>query len=612
MKFLSILKSHINESIILEFSDKLVQKLIEKFQKQTQDSPETILSYINDFEKFKEGLPQEDRNIEKYSYDELKEIIQPKRLKSNISRYLKHFKKNTKGVPSADIVKTIRKYLELERFVPRQDITKLKYLDLVGFLEKNFEKAMTKIIKDKLSRETQFNDDQISYYVNTYFNLLNDIPLDSKLVVDMKGDEFEHFIDGLSESSSEPRGSDDIKDIELIYDKNNLKIFAPKTKDQCILLRNGRTWCTSRDGSGNLYYNYRLNNNLTLYYVINEDLPYSDVNFASVILVEPNGGVRLSDGTNSGRYSGHQTISWDEILKKIPKLQGLEKLFVPKPLTEEEKRTINVVKNTIVGNDPMESFEGNQQMVELWLEILSPTLTDEQYENIPDDLQKKYISLGFGLTPRMIKSSSPKVMDYYIAKKIEGIKSKSLDQLTDSDIALLKTPGLAKLKDSMRVKLVGKMLQDQGQGQSLNISNLLRGAMGKFIALYGLNELFSSLPKTITEIKIINPDNNGFIIDIPDSISEFQDLWQLQFDNCVNNIPESICKLKKLNFLTLRNNQELTSIPDCIVDLPCLQFFNADKSSNLRIPEKMDEIADQMSDKMYSFENEERCKSFYK
>lgn len=610
MKFLPILKNHINESIILEFSDKLIQRLIQKFQKETQDSPEVILSYINDFEKFKEGLSQENRNIEKYSYSELKDVVLPKRLKGNLTKYLKFFKKNTEGIPATDMIKTFRKYLELERYIPKQDITKFKYLDLVGFLEKNFEKAMTKILKDKLSRETQFTPDQISYYINSYFNILNEIPLDSKLVADMTGDEFEHFIDGISQLTPDQQSKSGIEDIELIYDENNLKIFAPKTKDQCILLRNGRSWCTSRDGSGNLYYNYRLNNNLTLYYVINEDLPYSDTDFASVILVEPNGNVRLADGTNAGRYSGHQSIPWSDILKKIPKLSGLESLFVPKPLTEEEKRTISIVKNTSVGDDPMKSFNNDKQMVELWLEILSPTLRDEQYKNIPDDLQKKYISLGFPLTYGMIENSSPKVMEYYTARKIESIKTKSLDALTDSDIALLRTPALSKLKDSLKNEFVRKMIESKGDSQKLEVDSFSRGPIGKFIALYGLDELFSSLPKTLTTIKLVNPDNNGLTIEIPDTISEFQNLWQLQLDNCVRKIPDAVCKLDKLNFLTIRNNAELTSIPDCVLDLPCLSFINAQGSSNLTLPSRIKDMdVDDMGGNLYSFDNEERCQS---
>ena len=79
-------------------------------------------------------------------------------------------------------------------------------------------------------------------------------------------------------------------------------------------MKNGRSWCTSREGTSNLYYNYRFDQNLTLYYVIDEDLPFNNLNFASVILVDRNGEMRLADGSNSGRYAGSTILPWDEII----------------------------------------------------------------------------------------------------------------------------------------------------------------------------------------------------------------------------------------------------------------------------------------------------------
>lgn len=587
MKIMPLLKKEIKKSIILEFSDKLVQKLIQKFQQETKDDVDVILSYISDFEKFKEGLNPEERNIEKLSYEQLKNIVSPKRTKSNITKYLKHFKKTTEGVANIDLIKAIRKFLELEKYLdPRsKDITKLKYLDLVGFLEKNFEKAMTKILTDKLSSQTQLSKDQISYYITTYFNILNNIPIDSKLVTDMTGDEFEHFIDGLTETSEvEVKPSEDIKNIELLYDKDNLKIFAPKTKDQCILLRNGRSWCTSRDGSSNLYYNYRLNNNLTLYYIINEDLPFSDVNFASVILVQTNGKVRLADGTNSGKYSGHDTVSWDDIYKKIPKLRGLENLFVSKPLTEEEKRIIDTIKKTRVGDNPMESFDGDEKMVEMWLEILSPNLTDIQYINISDDLKKKFISLGFSLSPKMIENTSSKVMDYYIRKKIDSIQNKTVDQLNDSDIALLRIPAMSKIKDSLKSKFASSITTG---GKKLEIDGLTSGAAGKYIALFGLETLIENLPENLEEFKVKHKGSGGFILEIPNSIGRFKNLNMLLFDNCIDSVPDVICALPKLRFLSLMNNETLRSIPECVSELPNLLFLNLKGSNNVTVPQSI-------------------------
>lgn len=593
MKFLPILKKQINESLVMELSNKMTQKLIQKFQKETKDDVETIASYINDFEKYKKGLSAEERNIEKYGYNELKDVINPKRLKNKITKYTKYLKTTTKGYNPRDLEILIRKFLELEKFMsPKdRDITKFNYLELHDFMEKNFEKAMKVVLTDKLSKETQLTPGQIDGYVEGYLNVFDEIPLDTKLAVDMNWDEFEGLVNQLTKTEDGPNSTNDLKDIELLYDENNLKIFAPKTKDQCILLRNGRSWCTSRDGSGNLYYNYRLNNNLTLYYVINEDLPFSHVNFASVILVQRDGRVKLADGTNSGRFSGHETVSWDQIYEKIPKLRGLESIFKPKPLTDEEKETINKVQNTRVGDNPMESFKGDEKLVELWLEIKSPNLSDTQYLNIPDDLQKKYIALGFSLTPGMINSSSPEVTKYYTARKIETIKGKGINDLSASDIALLNTPGLAKIKSSLKDKFVGSLTNN---GKKLDVDGFENGPVGKFIALYGLDELMGSLPDTLEEFKIKSKPESSFIIRIPESISKFKRLNMLLLDNCIESVPESICGLSNLRFLSLMNNENLQSLPECIgdmdpktnkpINLPNLLFINLKGSNNVKVP----------------------------
>lgn len=169
---------------------------------------------------------------------------------------------------------------------------------------------------------------------------------------------------------------------------------------------------------------------------------------------------------------------------------------------------------------------------------------------------------------------------------------------------------MSELKDFLKPYFV-KGVTGTGQ-DSFKIESFTSGVTGKFISLYGLDDLFKNIPRTITEIKIVNPDKNGITIDIPSEISEFKDLWQLQLDNCITKLPDSICQLKKLNFLTLRNNLELRNIPECVVDLPCLSYFNASGSSNLNVPKKMEEIGDSMGENMFSFENEERCQSSYK
>jgi len=123
-------------------------------------------------------------------------------------------------------------------------------------------------------------------------------------------------------------------------------------------------------------------------------------------------------------------------------------------------------------------------------------------------------------------------------------------------------------------------------GEKLVIDSFSHGAIGKFIALYGLDDLIGNLPDTLKEFQIQNRDNkNDVIINIPDEIGRFKDLNMILLDNCVASLPESICSLPKLRFLALINNPQLKIIPECIVDLPSLYFLNLKGSSNVKVPD---------------------------
>ena len=125
-------------------------------------------------------------------------------------------------------------------------------------------------------------------------------------------------------------------------------------------------------------------------------------------------------------------------------------------------------------------------------------------------------------------------------------------------------------------------------GEKLVIDSFNHGAIGKFIALYGLDDLIGNLPSTLKEFQIQNRDSKSDVtINIPEEIGRFKDLNMILLDNCIVNIPDAICTLPKLRFLALINNPKLTSIPDCIADLPSLYFLNLKGSNNVEVPESI-------------------------
>ena len=140
-------------------------------------------------------------------------------------------------------------------------------------------------------------------------------------------------------------------------------------------------------------------------------------------------------------------------------------------------------------------------------------------------------------------------------------------------------------------------------GEKLVIDSFTSGAIGKYIALYGLEDLFSSLPETLTEFQIQNRDSkNNIIITIPAEIGRFKKLNMVLLDNCISSIPEEICQLPQLRFLALINNPQLTSIPSCIANLPELFFLNLKGSNNVDVPQEIQDKGTPMGNGMWDMQ----------
>jgi len=140
-------------------------------------------------------------------------------------------------------------------------------------------------------------------------------------------------------------------------------------------------------------------------------------------------------------------------------------------------------------------------------------------------------------------------------------------------------------------------------GEKLVIDSFSHGAIGKFIALYGLDDLIGSLPDTLKEFQIQNRDNKSdVLVKIPEEIGRFKDLHMILLDNCVDSIPNSVCTLPKLRFLALINNPKLKTIPECVADLPNLYFLNLKGSENVQVPQSIQDKGSDMGGGMWDLQ----------
>jgi hypothetical protein len=615
-----IVKENLNvKKILLEYPESTVKKLVDKFSAETEDTEDVIKKTISDFERFKSAFDNEDKDIFKHSYDKVKQLVADKSTKQKTKKDLEglaqEFVTKYKGVDLQLVKSSIKKYFELKTLFPEQklfkrevtELTPSQLSDLVGKFFSKFnergENELTKRMMEKFSKDNP-DDDPLTVIlprVKRFVNHFDSIPLSSKLSAFMTFDEFEHIVDGYTPAGEDEYSLPDIDlgDVNIAYEDDHVLIFAPDEKQKCINIRKkhapDRRWCTSWEGSSNYYYNYRLNQNLTLYYVISKDLPESDLNYAVVVLVDKYGGMRLADGSNSGRYAGGQEIDWNEITKKVPALSGKKEYLEPKPFTEEDQEKMTRYKShNLQTTDPIKELGGIEE-VELWMELRGPDFTnitngDAIFSNLPEELQKKYIGLGNELSGGMVRGLKEGAMSYYVSKKKEKLLTKTLNQLSTSDIEVI----LSKEMRPYFRQLKRKYSQELNKSESIKFVQVEypKDDASKYIALFGFDEFFESL--SAEEVEFINMENKTsdvLSLDLPSSISKFTKLKTLVIDGMIKSLPESIGDCTQLSFLNLNNNVNLDRLPDSIVKLTCLEFFSIQGSDpNMKIPEKLEEF----------------------
>ena len=146
---------------------------------------------------------------------------------------------------------------------------------------------------------------------------------------------------------------------------------------------------------------------------------------------------------------------------------------------------------------------------------------------------------------------------------------------------------MSELKEYFKPQFAKGLVNKDGKKVEINYPD---SSAGKFVALYGFDELFDSLPENIEHLLINNKSNEDIALVVPESLGRFTSLQALLLQNIVKSLPESIGKLTNLNFLALPNNKRLESLPVGIGNIPGLAFINLkDSNPNIKIPAELQE-----------------------
>ena len=125
-----------------------------------------------------------------------------------------------------------------------------------------------------------------------------------------------------------------------------------------------------------------------------------------------------------------------------------------------------------------------------------------------------------------------------------------------------------------------------GGGTKVSV-NYPGDSASKFIALYGFDEFFETLPKNINRLEFIAKSQNNLNLNIPSTIGNFKDLTALHLVGCVASLPDSVCGLQKLQFLSLPDNPNIQMLPSCIAEMPSLSVLNMKGSNKNSIPDSI-------------------------
>ena len=227
---------------------------------------------------------------------------------------------------------------------------------------------------------------------------------------------FEQFVDSKHVSSG--NGSDDIakgiSEKNAIYHDSEIDIYLGDTKQACILYGQGRKYglCISRNDSGNLFHNYRWEDELTTYFVYFKD------EAKEKLKTEAPAGFIIVDATkNPEEFSyniiepnSDKTISKDKLLDKFKpltaamnagkfkhkKIQGDEKAYYKK-YHDKSITDFNTLDDKIKFIEMEEEIKDNE-----WSEL----------EAIVPDLLSSYIAMGHDV-PSNILDKNPKFKRQY-------------------------------------------------------------------------------------------------------------------------------------------------------------------------------------------------------
>ena len=226
------------------------------------------------------------------------------------------------------------------------------------------QKLVLQLVHKFREEDNTIPPETLDFYINRFQQIKDSPKVVNKDITTYSWIELRSLID-----NNQPQKVDiGIDNSNLIYDKDNLKIYLANSGRACVKYGNGYNFCISSRGEDNAYSQYRLGEKKTIYFVVDEDKSREkttnpDADFTNeeffvdpthlIIIMAKNHyftleGRRLSKITyqitdaNNEPGGTENFKDWEHVTQFYPKLKNLQDIFVPVQPNQNEKGEFNL------------------------------------------------------------------------------------------------------------------------------------------------------------------------------------------------------------------------------------------------------------------------------
>jgi len=269
---------------------------------------------------------------------------------------------------------------------------------------KEYSTGVVNTLKQKFKKENSaLTDEIIEYYINRFDQLKSSPKVDDKDITTYSFQKLEQVVDSFPTKEKVKKQEDgntvEFSQTELIYNKAPLQIYHGSNEKTCIKIKGDfpASWCIARSTGGNMYSGYRYAGTEPSFYFVknlerlNKIEEIEDDKYCFFVVQYNNQGNYI---VTSAKNDGDIEMTWDDILKIEPLLQGKESLFKNVPLTDEEREYYRRFKDGI-SDGKYKDLSYKEKKIYI---AITHKLNDEKFKNTPKDLINDYITTGVGLT----------------------------------------------------------------------------------------------------------------------------------------------------------------------------------------------------------------------